>query len=79
MARSVRSFDCSPETVDSRIDSGVSIASRSSTFELPEPVGSRVDWIVSAFACASVTFSSESSMNFLRTNYNYMSNARPLR
>ncbi len=32
IALSVRSRDCSPDTVDSKIDSGVSVASRSSMF-----------------------------------------------
>ena len=58
--RSVLSLDCSPDTVDKRIDSGVSEASKSSMV-------SRV--ICSAFSWASVTFCSASSINFLRTTY----------
>lgn len=58
--RSVLSLDCSPDTVDKSIDSGVSEASKSS-------IVSRV--ICSAFSWASVTFCSASSINFLRTTY----------
>ena len=67
MARSVRSRDCSPETVERRIDSGVSEASRSSTFWVDEVVSSD-DWTSSALAWASVTLCSASSMNFLKTS-----------
>ena len=67
-ARSVRSRDCSPETVARRIVSGVSIASRSSTL-VEGAADSSEDWISSALAWASVTFCSASSMNFLRTVY----------
>ena len=67
-ALSVRSFDCSPDTVDNNIDSGVSIASKSSTF-VPVAEGSRVDCISAAFSCASVTFCSASSIKRLRTSY----------
>jgi hypothetical protein len=49
------------------MDSGVSDASRSSTF-LPSSLGSRVDWISSAFAWALVTSASASEMNFLKTS-----------
>jgi hypothetical protein len=66
MARSVRSRDCSPETVERRIDSGVSEASRSSIFCVCVEV-SRVDWTSSALAWASVTFCSASSMKRLKT------------
>ena len=69
MALSVLSFDCSPETVDSRIDSGVSMASKSSTFAPPDAFGSTFDWISSALLWASATLASASSMNFLRTSY----------
>lgn len=68
MARSVRSRDCSPETVDKRIDSGVSLASRSSTLAVAAVVSS-VDCTSFAFAWAVWTFSSANSMNFLRTSF----------
>lgn len=68
IARSVLSRDCSPETVDKRIDSGVSVASRSSMLVV-EVVDSMPAWTSSALACASVTFCSASSMNFLKTVY----------
>ena len=68
MALSVLSRDCSPDTVERRIDSGVSEASRSSTFAVAL-VDSREDWTSSAFACASVTFCSASSMNLLKTSW----------
>lgn len=67
MARSVRSRDCSPETVARRMDSGVSVASRSSTLEVAA-VASMVDWTLSASCWAAVTFSTASSMNFFRTS-----------
>src|SRR5436305_14907009 len=73
IARSVRSRDCSPDTVDRRIDSGVSDASRSSILFVTA-VDSNVDWTSSALACASLTFASASSINFLSTNYS----ARPV-
>lgn len=66
MARSVRSRDCSPETVARRMDSGVSVASRSST--LVEAVASMLDWTSSAFSWAAVTLLTASSMNFFRTS-----------
>ena len=68
IALSVRSRDCSPDTVERRMDSGVSDASRSSIFCVEAEV-SRVDWTSSAFAWASVTFCSANSMNFLKTSY----------
>lgn len=58
MARSVRSLLSSAETVERRIDSGVSLFSRSSTFAEAS----------SAFSCACCTFFSERSMNFLSTS-----------
>jgi len=67
MALSVLSLDCSPDTVESSMDSGVSMASKSSTLS-EEAAGSSEDWTSSAFAWASVTFASASSMNFLRTS-----------
>lgn len=68
IALSVRSLDCSPDTVESNIDSGVSMASRSSTL-VPEEPGSSVDWTCSAFSWASATFASASSINFFRTSW----------
>jgi hypothetical protein len=51
------------------MDSGVSVASRSSTLVVAAAaLASMLDWTSSAFAWAAVTFSAASSMNFLRTS-----------
>ena len=52
------------------MDSGVSVASRSSTFLSSE--GSSEDWTSSALAWASVTFCSASSMKRLKTVYSVL-------
>lgn len=72
MARSVLSRACSPETVDRRMDSGVSLASRSPTLARSADV-SAAEETSSAFAWASETFDSASSMKRLKTSYTCVS------
>jgi len=72
MARSVLSRACSPETVDRRMDSGVSLASRSPTVARSSDV-SAAEETSSALAWASVTFDSASSMKRLKTSYTCVS------